>query len=177
MAQPSDNHRLPDMLEANLKVVFVGTAAGRSSAAVSAYYAHPGNRFWRTLHDVGITPREYKPREFRKLLELGIGFTDMSKVGCGMDHQIKQELFDARLFEANIRKHQPRAIAFTSKKAASLWLGKQTSAILLGRQKPRPPNFPEVFVLPSPSGAASRYWNLEPWRELSAWLKTMAQLH
>src|SRR2546427_10087333 len=52
-------HKLPDLLAPSLRVVFVGTAAGRESAA-KCYYAGRGNRFWRTLHEVGLTPRLYE---------------------------------------------------------------------------------------------------------------------
>ena len=81
-------HRLPDQLRPNLRLVFVGTAASARSAELGHYYAHPGNRFWRAIHEAGITPRRYQPGEFAALLELGIGFTDLSKSGAGMDHQI-----------------------------------------------------------------------------------------
>ena len=30
--------------------------------------------------------------------------------------------------------------------------------------------FPDVFVLSSPSGAASGSWTLQPWRELAKWI-------
>jgi len=49
------SHALPDLLRPNLDVVFVGTAAGRYSAALGAYYARPSNLFWPTLHKVGLT--------------------------------------------------------------------------------------------------------------------------
>ena len=69
-----DLHRLPDQLRADLRLVFVGTAASTRSAAVGHYYAHPSNRFWRALHEAGITPRRYQPDEFAALLELGIEY-------------------------------------------------------------------------------------------------------
>jgi double-stranded uracil-DNA glycosylase len=164
-------HRLPDILAPGLRVVFVGTAAGRLSAARGEYYAHPGNRFWCTLHEIGLTPRLFEPREFRELLALGIGLTDMSKLGAGMDHQIAKHEFDRVQFETNVRRYCPRAIGFTSKKAASIWLGrKATSGLQYGRQQPTIADFPEVFVLPSPSGAARSHWDIEHWRELVAWL-------
>lgn len=75
-------HRLPDQLRPSLRLVFVGTAASTRSAAVGHYYAHPGNRFWRAIHEAGITPRRYRPDEFGGLIELGIGFTDLSKSGA-----------------------------------------------------------------------------------------------
>jgi TDG/mug DNA glycosylase family protein len=162
---------LPDQLCKGLDVVFVGTAAGHRSAAEGAYYAHPGNRFWRALHEIGLTDRRYEPHEFPALLDLRIGFTDMSKVGSGMDREIAPEHFDVTLFETKMRRFRPRAIAFTSKKAASLWLGVPTGKIEPGRQPRRLADFPEIFVLTSPSGAATRYWDVGPWRALADWLK------
>ena len=77
----SESHRLPDQLLPDLRLVFVGTAASTRSAELGHYYAHPGNRFWRAIHEVGITPRRYQPGEFTLLIEPGIGFTDLSRSG------------------------------------------------------------------------------------------------
>ena len=166
----ANSDKLPDLLAPNLRLVFVGTAASHRSAAEGAYYAHPGNRFWRTLCEVGLTPRPYAPSEFRELLKLGIGFTDMSKQGSGMDHNVAHHEFDVDRFAAAMRKYRPRVIAFTSKKAASVFYDRPTQKIRLGLQYPQP-DFPSVFVLPSPSGAATRYWDIAPWRALAHYLK------
>ncbi len=159
--------RLPDQLQPNLRLVFVGTAAGQMSADIGHYYAHPGNRFWRTIHAVGLTPRLYQPHEFPALLDLGIGFTDMCKLGAGMDHLALKAGVDVAAFAEKMRRYRPATIAFTSKKAASLFYGRPTTAIALGRQAPLD-DFPTVFVLASPSGAASGAWSLQPWQELAA---------
>jgi double-stranded uracil-DNA glycosylase len=159
--------RLPDQLQPGLRLVFVGTAAGQMSADLGHYYAHPGNRFWRTIHAVGLTPRLYQPHEFPALLDLGIGFTDMCKLGAGMDHLALKAGVDVAAFLEKMRRCRPATIAFTSKKAASLFYGKPTTAIALGRQPPMD-NFPVIFVLTSPSGAASGAWSLQPWQELAA---------
>ena len=158
--------RLPDQLQPDLRLVFVGTAASTRSAGDGHYYAHPGNRFWPTLVEVCITPRRYAPREFASLLTLGIGFTDICKSGAGMDHQISVRPEDIAVFKAKMLRYRPRIIAFTSKKAASLFYGRTTTALALGRQPPLP-DFPDIFVLPSPSGAASGHWSVRPWRELA----------
>ena len=63
-------------------------------------------------------------------------------------------------------RYRPNTIAFTSKKAASLFYGRPTKAVALGRQ-PAEGDFPVVFVLASPSGAATRYWSVQPWQELA----------
>lgn len=164
-------HKLPNLLGCDLHVIFVGTAAGKRSAKEGHYYAHPGNRFWLTLHEIGLTPRMFEPSEFRELLPLGIGLTDMSKHGCGMDRDVKDHEFDPKQFEDNVRRYRPRTIAFTSKKAASIWLGKSaTRAITYGRQPECLADFPEVFVLPSPSGAARSHWDIAPWQQLADWI-------
>lgn len=158
--------KLPDQLQEHLRLVFVGTAAGQRSADLGHYYAHAGNRFWRTLHQVGITPRRYEPHEFPELLKLGIGFTDLCKLGAGMDHQALAFPVDIAAFREKMRRYRPDTIAFTSKKAASLFYGRPTKAVALGRQ-PSQPDFPIVFVLASPSGAASGSWSVQPWQELA----------
>ena len=163
--------RLPDQLADNLRLVFVGTAASQRSADVGHYYAHPGNRFWRTLHQTGITGRRYEPHEFPTLLKQGIGLTDLCKTGAGMDHQALAFPIDIPAFREKMLRYRPGIIAFTSKKAASLFYGRPTTAIALGRQ-PGLPDFPVVFVLASPSGAASGSWSIAPWRELADALKS-----
>ena len=169
----TDTHKLPDVLGPNLRVIFVGTAAGKESAELGHYYAGRGNRFWHTLHEVGLTPRLFEPKEFRDLLALGIGLTDMSKLGSGMDHQISEHEFDPDQFTANVRAYRPRIIAFTSKKAASVWLGaSDTRNMSFGHQLNTPADFPDVFVLPSTSGAARASWNIAPWRQLAARLES-----
>ena len=164
---------LPDLLSENMRIVFVGTAAGRRSAAVSAYYAHPGNRFWSILATTGLTPRQLKPNEYRELLPLGLGFTDMSKSASGMDHEIAPHSFDVALFNRKMRQFSPRVIAFTSKRAASVWLARPTSLIAIGHQT-KTPDFPDVFVLPSPSGAASAHWDEKPWHDMADYVRRSA---
>ena len=100
------------------------------------------------------------------LLSLGIGFTDLCKQGAGMDHVALKAGVDVAGFAAKIRRHRPRTIAFTSKKAASLFYRKPTGAIALGRQSEQD-DFPTAFVLASPSGAASGAWTLQPWQDLA----------
>ena len=158
--------KLPDQLQKDLRLVFVGTAASQRSADEGHYYAHPGNRFWRTIHEVGITPRRFEPHEFPALLQLGIGFTDMCKLGAGMDHKALNAPIDLPAFRDKMLRYRPTTIAFTSKKAASLFYGRPTRAIELGRQPARD-DFPTVFVLASPSGAASGHWSKKPWQELA----------
>jgi TDG/mug DNA glycosylase family protein len=83
-----------------------------------------------------------------------------------MDHQALAFPVDIAAFREKMRQFRPNTVAFTSKKAASLFYCRPTKAIALGRQPPQQ-DFPDVFVLASPSGAASGSWTVQPWRELA----------
>jgi TDG/mug DNA glycosylase family protein len=157
---------LPDVLAPGLNIVFCGTGAGAWSARIGAYYGNPGNKFWPTLHAIGLTPRRIAPADFRDVLTFGIGLTDVAKEHVGQDTAIDLELVDARALHEKIERYRPRHFAFTSKRAASLYLGLPTSAIPYGEQD-QPIGSTRVHVLTSPSGQAGPHWTIEPWRDLA----------
>jgi len=163
MNRPAEAHVLPDLLRPGLALVFCGTAAGERSAREGAYYAHPGNLFWRALHEAGITPRRFVPADYPQLLDLDIGLTDLAKRHSGNDADLPREAFDVPALLAKIERFRPCVLAFTSKAAARAALGRPVDAY--GRQPERLGDT-QVFVLPSPSGQARRHWNTEPWRQL-----------
>jgi len=66
-----------DLLGPGLKLVFCGYNPSLASGRSGHHYAHPGNRFWRVLRASGITSRLYKPGEDERLLDLGIGLTNL----------------------------------------------------------------------------------------------------
>jgi len=156
---------LNDVLEYGLEVVFCGTAAGFESARRKAYYAGPGNRFWATLHAVRFTHRLLAPEEFRKVLAYGLGLTDLVKNLAGNDRSLKSSDFDVAGLRENILKYQPRFLAFTSKRAAEAFLRRKVGYGI--QPKENMVEATSLFVLPSPSGAARRYWNEGVWRELA----------
>jgi TDG/mug DNA glycosylase family protein len=164
MKQPAERHILPDLLRPGLALVFCGTAAGERSAREGAYYAHPGNLFWRALHEAGITPRRLAPAEYPALLELGIGLTDVAKRHSGNDADLPRDAFDVPALLAKIERCQPRLLAFTSKAAARAALGHPISAY--GEQAERIGRT-RVFTLPSPSGQARGHWDIGPWCALA----------
>ncbi|HEV7122586.1 MAG TPA: mismatch-specific DNA-glycosylase [Rhodanobacter sp.] len=157
-----DRHVLPDLLGPGLKLLFCGTAAGRRSAAEQAYYAHPGNLFWRALCQAGLTPRLLAPAEFPQLRQLGIGLTDLAKRHSGNDADLPRDAFDVDALRRKITRYRPRLLAFTSKNAARAMLGK---AVGYGLQEETIEDT-SLFVLPSPSGQARGHWNLAPWLAL-----------
>ena len=154
---------LPDLLCPGLRIVFCGTAAGTRSARDGAYYAHPGNMFWRTLFAVGLTPRLLVPAEYPLLTGFGIGLTDLSKFHYGNDAELPVDAFDVAALRSKIEHYAPGAIAFTSKHGGTAALGK---GIGYGLQETRFGGVP-AFVLPSPSGQARRSWDLRIWQAMA----------
>ncbi len=66
---------------------------------------------------------------------------------------------------------QPKALAFNGKKAAAIFYGKPTTRQVDYGQQPEPVGCTAVFVLPSTSGSASRYWDAQHWRDLAEFLR------
>ena len=165
---------LPDILAPGLDVVFCGTAPGAVSAQRKQYYAHPQNKFWSALHDVGLTPRLLQPSEYETLLTYRIGLTDIAKHVSGMDNQLprgslgKDAIADLR---ARIEKYKPRILAFTSLAGGRIFAGSDAP---LGRQSVTIGET-EVWILPSPSPAAHWNWqkNEKIWRALVAEIRKL----
>ena len=164
-ARPAAPRRviLPDVLRPGLALVFCGTAPSRISAARSAYYANPGNYFWRTLYAAGLLPQPLPASAFRRLPEFGLGLTDLAKHHSGNDDQLPADAFDVRALRRRIARHQPRMLAFTSKNAAQAALG---HGVIYGAQC-EAWGRTQLWVLPSPSGQARRFWDETPWHALA----------
>lgn len=149
-----------------LTVVFCGTAAGRKSAELGQYYAHPQNKFWRVLHATGLTPRLFAPHECPELLKLGIGATDIAKHASGMDHQLPKDALGREALDdlcARVSKANPRILAFTSLAGGRKFLGPR---VVHGKQA-ETIGETAIWVLPSPSPAAQNAWNEQVWRDLA----------
>ena len=166
-------HVLPERLKPGLKLVFCGTAAGRQSALQKAYYAHSQNKFWRTLHEVGLTPHLFAPQDYPALWDLGIGLTDISKFADGMDHQLPRDSLGraaADALRARTLNIAARVLAFTSLTAGRAVLGKNA---VPGKQREKIGET-LVWILPSPSPLADNHWDVAPWRALARAVKRLA---
>jgi len=155
---------IPDLLEEGLALVLCGTAPSRASKEAGAYYAHPGNLFWKTLHAVGLTPHQVEPADYPTLVRFGIGLTDLNKIEWGADSDLSRSGFDVPSFTAKMRRVRPGLIAFDSKHAAANYFGKKT--ICYGAQAETLDGIP-LWVVPSTSGRARGYFDIAPWRDLA----------
>lgn len=157
------NEILNDLLRPGLQVVFCGVAASTASARAKAYYAGPGNAFWRTLFATGLTPRQLAPSEYERLLDYGFGLTDLCKTRHGSDAEVGTEEFDVDGLQARIAAVEPAYVAFNGKNAAR---GALEREVAIGPQEERFGGG-AVWVLPSTSAAARRYWDIGPWEEIA----------
>ena len=141
----------PDILAVGLDVIFCGLNPGASSATAGHNFANASNRFWRVLYLAGFTETCLRPQEERRLLKYGCGITAaVRRPTVRADEVPRNEFRAARVeFEAKIRRHSPRSIAF---------LGKRACAAMLELQKVEWGRLPMSFAgtnawtLPNPSG-------------------------
>jgi TDG/mug DNA glycosylase family protein len=163
---------LPDVLQRGLTVVFCGTAAGTVSARRGAYYAHPQNKFWRTLYSTGLTPRLFQPSEFNELSRFRLGLTDIAKHTFGMDSQLPRGSLGraaADSLRARILDFAPRILAFTSLTGGRRFIGPK---VTFGAQT-QTLGATRLWVLPSPSPAAHWNWDASVWTALASEVKAL----
>jgi double-stranded uracil-DNA glycosylase len=158
---------LKDVLAKNLDVIFCGTAKGEASVRLGYYYAGPGNKFYTILHKAGFTPHKLEPDECFSINQYSIGLTDLVHSESGNDNVIHDSSYDVDGFIEKIKELKPHYVAFNSKKGASFALGFNglTRMVDYGLQNIRIGDS-QVFILPSTSGNARRYWNESYWFEL-----------
>src|SRR5258707_12058532 len=68
---------LPDLVAPSLRVVFCGINPGLYTAAIGHHFGRPGNRFWKVIHLAGFTAAQLTPFEERRLLDAGLGVTNL----------------------------------------------------------------------------------------------------
>ncbi|MDQ3911823.1 MAG: G/U mismatch-specific DNA glycosylase [Actinomycetota bacterium] len=141
-----------DLLRPGLRLVFCGYNPSLASGRSGHHYAHPVNRFWRVLFASGITDRLYKPEEDERLLEHGIGFTNLvSRPTRRADELTREEIrIGAEALRTKLEQFRPRTVAYTGigvyrwfRAASKVSWGVQETAVV--------PGVIDV-VVPSPSG-------------------------
>jgi hypothetical protein len=108
---------LPDYLAPGLRVVFCGTAVSTTPASRGHYYAGPGNEFWPLLHESGLTPVLLTPDEDARVLEFGLGLTDLAKTVAASSDAGLGAHYDIDGFVEKIEGLPPAWLAFHGKAA------------------------------------------------------------
>lgn len=164
---------LPDYLRPGLHVVFVGFNPGDRSSRIGHYYAGRGNQFWNFLYESGLVPSRLTPEEDRRVLEFGIGLTDVVKRWSRSSSDLAADDYrrGSRLLGEKLERVAPRIIAFNGKGAYERFAGRPTR---LGLVKHCSIADARVFVLPSTSGrngSLTRAEKLKYFQRLARWVK------
>ncbi|KOC90091.1 G/U mismatch-specific DNA glycosylase [Winslowiella iniecta] len=142
---------ISDILAPGLRVVFCGINPGKSSAHTGFHFAHPGNRFWKTIWQAGFTVLQLKPEQEQRLLETGCGITMLVERPTVQATELSAlELRDGgKALIEKIQHYQPVALAVLGKEAFKRAF--RQSKVEWGRQEMTIGDT-EVWVLPNPSG-------------------------
>ena len=142
---------VPDLIRPGLLVLFCGINPGLYSGATRHHFARPGNRFWPALHASGFTPEVVRPWEERRLLDYGLGITNLvRRATAAADELTPAELRRGRAaLDRKVRRYRPRAVAV-------LGIGAYRTAFeepgAVGGPQPRGIGPARLWVLPNPSG-------------------------
>ena len=161
--------RLPDYLRDGLDLVFVGINPGTKSAATGHHYAGPGNHFWPLLYESGLVPEPLTYEQDARVLESGIGLTNMVARSSPSisDLSLEELRAGARTLRAKLLRYRPKIVCFNGKRIYEVFAG---HACDFGLQREDIAGA-SVFVMPSTSARTASYQRadkLRYFRELAA---------
>jgi TDG/mug DNA glycosylase family protein len=154
--QAARDKQIEDVIAPGLRILFVGINPGLWSGATGHHFARPGNRFWRAIHEAGLTPSLLSPDRQNDLLDLGIGITNLvNRTTATADELTADEIRSGgRLLTAKLRRYRPAKVAFLGVTTYRVCFGQPKASV--GRQ-PTVIADSEVWVLPNPSGLNAHY--------------------
>jgi TDG/mug DNA glycosylase family protein len=167
---------LPDYLPLRPDILFVGINPGIYSAQLGHYYARSTNRFWWALSTSGLLPRPLSPQEDSRVVEFGLGLTDLVKRPTNSASEVKGDEFAAgrQVLAAKIRRVRPVILCFNGLTGYQQFFQEPTQP---GRQLRRY-HAARVFVVPSTSArnaAYPRHAILAYFQELKAWREALCR--
>jgi TDG/mug DNA glycosylase family protein len=147
---------LEDLIAPDLAILFVGINPGLWSGATGFHFARPGNRFWRAIHEAGLTPRLFAPHEQRELLATGIGVVNIVPRTTATAAELSNDEIRAggAALTAKIVRFRPRKVAFLGVSTYRIAFDRPKTTV--GRQEERIGDS-EIWVLPNPSGLNAHY--------------------
>lgn len=147
---------MPDYLRDTLDIVLVGLNPGLYSAELGRYFAGKQNRFWTALSASGLVPDPVGPGDEARLLDLGIGLTDVVKRPTRGIHELRAEEFHrgVRQLREKIARYRPRIVFFNGLTGYRTCC--ETKPADVGRQTERFGGA-QVFALPSTSPRNAHY--------------------
>ncbi len=167
---------LPDYLRPGLDIVLVGLNPSIPSAETGHYFANPRNRFWPAFNGAGLVAEPLGPETDYRMVEFGIGMTDVVKRPSAGVGDLKAADFreGAVALRNRLRVAKPRIVSFHGVMAASQYrrhADGDRARVALGLQEWRIGDS-VVFVTPNPSPANASF-SLEA---LTGWYARLKEL-
>ena len=159
-----------DYLRPGLDLVIVGINPGLRSGTTGRHYAWPGNHFWPLLHESGIVPEPLTHAEDHRVLEYGIGLTNLvDRTSRSASDLTPAEMRAGALsLREKLLACRPRIICFNGKGIYEAFAGRKN--VSLGLQE-ETLDGSLLFVVPSSSARTAAYQRpakLAYFRELKA---------
>lgn len=143
---------IPDHLQKGLKVLFVGFNPSVRSSETGHHYANPNNRFWKIIHEAGITKQRYQASEGGDLLKCGFGFTNIVARPTKTAAEITKEEYacGSLVLKDKISNFKPEVVCYVGKGVYEQLSGRK--GIGWGKQENSVVPGVVDFVAPSSSG-------------------------
>lgn len=175
-ASKSMDHGLPDYIESNVQILFVGINPGLRSALVGHHFAGYSNRFWKVLYRSGLLPQPLTYLDDWRLPTWGLGLTNIVARASSGIHELTRVDYDAgrAILLSKIERYQPKVVAVLGLTLYSILFpeARRNAKPSPGLQQDRLMNS-AVFLLPNPSGRNAHYSlesMVEAYGELKAFL-------
>src|SRR5690349_3703266 len=145
---------LPDHLRKGMKLVIIGCHPTESSVRVGHYYAGRDNEFWPLIFEGGVVPEPFDYRDDKRVIEFGIGLTDLVKRPSKTVAELAREDFaEGRIvLSQKLEEFAPRVVAFNGRLTYEQFAQRRCN---YGLQKERLYGA-RVFVLPTTPNKASK---------------------
>jgi mismatch-specific thymine-DNA glycosylase len=137
-----------------MKLVIVGCNPTESSVRVGHYYAGRDNQFWPILFESGVVPEPFDYHDDKRVIEFGIGLTDLVKRPSKSPEELSREDFaEGRIvLSQKLEEFAPRVIAFNGRLAYEQFAQRKCKfglqkELLYGSR---------VYVLPATPGAPAQ---------------------
>lgn len=137
-----------------MKLVIVGSNPGEQSVRVGHYYAGRDNQFWPLLYESGVIPEPLEYRDDKRVIEFGIGLTDLVKRPTRSIEELeRQEFAEGRiLLSQKLEELTPTIVAFHGPVVFEKFAQRSCK---LGLQKDSLYGA-KVFVLPAAEGKTAK---------------------
>ncbi len=108
---------LPDHLRKGMKLIIIGCHPTESSVRVGHYYAGRDNEFWPMIFEGGVVPEPFDYRDDKRVIEFGIGLTDLVKrPSKTMEELAREDFAEGRIvLSQKLEEYAPRVVAFNGK--------------------------------------------------------------